>query len=333
MFLAPLFVRQRIPRVVRSGRLDGARRLQREGPCGHGALSPCLVCILVMIFLALSQATTWADTSRLWEQVSGEKALEHVQRLVDLGPRPPGSEAIEKARVYLEEQLQSTGWKVSRQGFTEETPRGKMNFVNLIATRPGGATPQFLLCSHYDTKIFETVRFVGANDGGSSTGLLLEMARVLAQDPARAARVELVFFDGEEAFENFSETDGLYGSRYFAHQLGTGKAKFQGGILLDMVGDRSLIITLPPDSPPAMARAIFAAADALKVRDHFTYFDRQILDDHTPLNVAGVPTIDLIDFDFPPWHTAADTMDKLSAESLRIVGSVALYYLSQSALK
>ncbi|HEY2125479.1 MAG TPA: M28 family peptidase [Chthoniobacterales bacterium] len=286
-----------------------------------------------MIFLALSQATTWAGTSRLWEQVSGEKALAHVQRLVDLGPRPPGSAAIEKARVYLEEQLQGAGWKVARQAFTEQTPRGPMNLVNLIATRPGKESPQFLLCSHYDTKLFDTVRFVGANDGGSSTGLLLELARVLAQDPARAARVELVFFDGEEAFENFTETDGLYGSRHFARQLANEKTKFQGGILFDMVGDSSLTITLPPDSPSAMARGIFAAADELKVRDHFTYFDRQILDDHTPLNGAGVPTIDLIDFDFPPWHTPADTMDKLSAESLRIVGSVALYYLSQSALK
>ena len=132
---------------------------------------------------------------------------------------------------------------------------------------------------------------------------------------------------------NFSETDGLYGSRYFAQQLSREKTKFRGGILFDMVGDRSLSITLPPDSPAPMAREIFAASDALTVRDHFTYFDRQILDDHTPLNAAGVPTIDLIDFDFPPWHTAADTMDKLSPESLRIVGSVALYYLSQNALK
>jgi glutaminyl-peptide cyclotransferase len=148
-----------------------------------------------------------------------------------------------------------------------------------------------------------------------------------------AARVELVFFDGEEAYENFSETDGLYGSRYFAKQLGGSKTKFRGGILFDMVGDRSLDITLPPDSPSQMARDVFAAADTLKVRDHFTYFDRQILDDHTPLNAAGVPTIDLIDFDFPPWHTAADTMDKLSADSLETVGRVALYYLSQNALK
>ena len=259
--------------------------------------------------------------------------MAHVRHLVDLGPRPPGSAVLEQARLYLEKQLQSWGWKVTRQAFTEETPRGRVDFVNLVATHGPHPAPQFLLCSHYDSKLFDTVRFVGANDGGSSTGLLLELGRVLAQEPSLATRVELVFFDGEEAFVNFSETDGLYGSRHFAQQLKNEKIKLRGGILFDMVGDRSLNITLPPDSPSTMAREIFAAAEALKVRDHFTYFDRQILDDHTPLNAAGVPTIDLIDFDFPPWHTAEDTMDKLSPESLGVVGRVALYYLSQGALK
>ena len=100
-----------------------------------------------------------------------------------------------------------------------------------------------------------------------------------------------------------------------------------------MMGDRSLTITLPPDSPTELARDIFASAEALKVRKHFTYFDRDIMDDHTPLNEVGIPTIDLIDFDYPPWHTPEDTMDKLSAESLRIVGAVAAYYLSEIALK
>jgi hypothetical protein len=100
-----------------------------------------------------------------------------------------------------------------------------------------------------------------------------------------------------------------------------------------MVGDRSLTITLPPDSPAEMARDIFASAEALNLRKHFTYFDRDIMDDHTPLNDIGIPTIDLIDFDFAPWHTPDDTIDKLSAESLRTVGAVAAYYLSEMALK
>jgi len=277
-----------------------------------------------------------AAQGKVWEEFSGDKAMAHVQRLVDFGPRPPRSDAIEKSRDYIESQLRLSGWQVTRQAFTDDTPRGKVRFVNLIARFPGqgSVAPSFLLCSHYDTKTFDTIRFVGANDGGSSTGLVLELARILGQHPNLAAKVELVFFDGEEAYENFSETDGLYGSRYFARQLGgNGTKQFRAGILFDMVGDRSLSITLPADSPVEMARDIFASAEALKLRSYFSYFDREMTDDHTPLNAIGIPTIDVIDFDFPWWHTADDTIDKLSAQSLQIVGSVAFYYLSEFGLK
>lgn len=293
--------------------------------------------LLSLVFCFVCGENSRAVEAKIWEEFSGEKALAHVQRLVDLGPHPAGSDAIEKARDYIEEQLRHSGWHVTRQGFTDDTPRGKMHFVNLIARFAGDAntaSPSFLLCSHYDTKLFDAIRFVGANDGGSSTGLLLELARVIGRHPNLAKKVELVFFDGEEAFENFSDTDGLYGSRYFAKQLQSGEAKrFRGGMLFDMVGDRSLGITLPADSPTAMARDVFAAAEALKVRNYFSYLDRDLIDDHAPLNAIGVATIDVIDFDYPSWHTAGDTMDKISAQSLQIVGSVALYYLSEFAPK
>lgn len=278
-------------------------------------------------------ATVQAE-EKIWEDFSGENALRHVQQLVDLGPRPPGSDALEKARGYIAKELEAAGWRVTRQSFSNQTPRGSVTFVNLVATFPAegnaAAVPVFLLCSHYDTKFYELQQFVGANDGGSSNGVLLEMARVLTQRPALASKTQLVFFDGEEAYVDFTQTDGLYGSRYFAQQLvSEGKARqFRAGILFDMVGDRSLTITLPPDSPPALVEGIFASAEALNVRKHFTYSLVDIIDDHTPLNAIGIPTIDLIDFDYAVWHTPEDTMDKISAESLEIVGSVALHYLS-----
>src|SRR5437870_3254177 len=274
---------------------------------------------------------------KIWEEFSGEKAFAHVQRLVDFGPRPAGSKAIEKSRDYIEDQLRRSGWQVTRQAFSDDSPQGKLQFVNLIAQLSGekkAASPSFLLCSHYDTKMFDAIRFVGANDGGSSTGLLLELARVIGQHPNLARKIELVFFDGEEAIEQFSQTDGLYGSRYFARQLQSGGAKqFRGGLLFDMVGDRSLGITLPANSPVEIARDIFAAAEVLKLRNYFTYLGRELVDDHVPLNAIGIPTLDIIDFDYPWWHTADDTIDKVSAQSLRIVGSVALYYLSEFALR
>ena len=290
-------------------------------------------------FLCLILATSGAKAApdKIWTQFSGDKALAHVQRLVDLGPRTPQSEAIEKSRAYIKQELNSSGWRVTEQPFTDETPRGQVRFVNLIARfgTIGKTTDLFLLCSHYDTKVFDTFRFVGANDGGSSTGLLLELARVLAQQPRLAEKIELVFFDGEEAFENFSNTDGIYGSRHFAHELRQdGSAKsFRGGILFDMVGDRSLDITFPPNSPIKITRDIFASADALKLRNYFSYFDQDVTDDHSPLNAVGIPVVDVIDFHYPPWHTADDTMDKISAQSLQIVGSVAAYYLSEFAFK
>jgi glutaminyl-peptide cyclotransferase len=294
--------------------------------------------LFVLFTSIVCSSTIGAATAKLWEEFSGEKAFAHVQRLVDFGPRPAGSKALEKSRDYIEDQLRRSGWKVTRQAFSDDTPRGKIQFVNLIAQFSGqekAASPSFLLCSHYDTKMFDAIRFVGANDGGSSTGLLLELARVIGQQPSLARKIELVFFDGEEAYEQFSQTDGLYGSRYFAKQLesGGGAKQFHGGLLFDMVGDRSLGITLPADSPADMTRDIFAAAEALKVRNHFTYLDRELIDDHAPLNAIGIPTVDVIDFDYPWWHTADDTIDKISAPSLQIVGSVALYYLSEFALK
>src|SRR5882762_5466063 len=293
----------------------------------------CLSCV----WLIVATSCTRSPSQKVWTEFSGDRALAHVQRLVDFGPRPPASDAIEKSRAYIKQELKSSGWNVNEQEFTDHTPRGQVRFVNLIA-RFGSASKAndlFLLCSHYDTKIFDTFRFVGANDGGSSTGLLLELARVLGQQPRIAEKIELVFFDGEEAFENFSDTDGIYGSRHFAHELGQdGSAKsFRGGILFDMVGDRSLGITLPPNSPIKITRDIFASADALKLRNYFTYFDQDVTDDHSPLNAVGIPVVDVIDFHYPPWHTADDTMDKISAQSLQIVGSVAAYYLSEFAFK
>jgi hypothetical protein len=297
-----------------------------------------LLCLTSLVACG-SRGAPEEPAGELWKAFSGENALKHVQALVDCGPRPPETPEIECARNYIAAQLESFGWRVERQSFTDQTPRGQVKFVNLLATfskdETAKSVPSFLLCSHYDTKLFTSGRFVGANDGGSSNGILLEAARVLAQRPQLAAKVQLVFFDGEEAYVNFTETDGLYGSRHFARQLAPeGKQKqFRGGILFDMIGDKSLRVTMPPNSPAQLARGIFAAADALNVRKHFTYFSGDIMDDHTPLNAIGLPTIDLIDFEYPPWHTLEDTMDKISAESLQIVGSVALRYLVADALK
>src|SRR6266566_2690011 len=159
---------------LRGARRGHRSRLQRRWPAFSFLLRlhrfTLVLFIVVFVISTLSAGSPGAPQAGIWEEFSGEKALTHVQRLVDLGPRPPGSDAIEKSRDYIGNQLQLSGWQVTRQSFTDNTPRGKVGFVNLIARfpAPGNETASFLLCSHYDTKTFDTIRFVGANDGGSS---------------------------------------------------------------------------------------------------------------------------------------------------------------------
>jgi len=291
-------------------------------------LAAILSCALLGACHPGGEAKPVAD---IWNLYSGDRAFADVKTLVDLGPRPAGSAQLEKARQYIITEVEKAGWNIEKQPFEDDTPRGKVQFCNLIAHYGNDPkTQEAIICSHYDTKLFDAIRFVGASDGGSSTGALIELARTLAKDPGLARRIELVFFDGEEAFVQFSETDGLYGSRYYARILrDSGRFKqFKFGVLWDMMGPKNLEVTLSPDSPPELARGILKAADALNLRQDFTFYDRDIYDDHVPmLHIARVPVIDLIDFNYPPWHTADDTLDKLAPESLGAVGAVTLYYL------
>ena len=268
--------------------------------------------------------------AELWKEFSGDKAFALTKAQCDIGPRIAASPELEKTRVLIESELKRDGWTSTRQTFTDSTPKGYTKFSNIVA-RFGGSdkTQRFIVCSHYDTKMFDTIRFVGASDGASSTGALLELARVLAMDPALAARVELVFFDGEEAFVQFTEDDGLYGSRYYGRDLRiTGRnEQFKAGILWDMIGDKNLTVTFSPDSPAQLLQQVIAAADELQDRKYFTMFDRPIWDDHVPLNLSHIPTLDIIDFNYPPWHTADDTIDKLSPNSLQVIGAVTLRWL------
>src|SRR4051794_37307563 len=254
---------------------------------------------------ARPQANVAPPPAEIWKEFSGTKAMEEVEKQVAFGPRPAGSVELLAARKAIVASLQNYGWVTELQEFNDTTPRGSVHFVNIIARHadvdgrpPVATTPRAIVCSHYDTKRFSTIKFVGASDGASSTGALVELARVLSLDPSLAAKLELVFFDGEEAVQNFSDTDGLYGSRYYATSLGSSGrlGQFKFAILWDMIGDKDLTITLPPDSPKELTKGIFEAAETLHVRDHFTFLSRDITDDHVPLQARHIPSIDLIDF-------------------------------------
>ena len=268
--------------------------------------------------------------------VDGARAFAHVKALVDLGPRPSGSEALEKARLYLLAELKKAGLEGERDSFEGATPIGPIRFENLLATIPGESPRTILLAGHYDTKRFEEFRFVGANDGGSSAALVLELARVLAARGKPRATLRFAFFDGEEAIREWTATDSLYGSRHLAGRWKKDGilANVQAMVLFDMVGDRDLQIVGETRST-AWLRAFLAQA-AADLGHGAKFFKRQLAleDDHIPFLDAGVPAaIDLIDYAYGPpqgagagayWHSAEDTLDKISAESLEVVGDVVL---------
>ncbi len=263
-------------------------------------------------------------------EFDGERAFAYTRRAVEFGPRPPGSPALSKLRQYIVSELKSFGCQVELDRFTAATPRGPVEMANIIATFPGSSGKSVVISGHYDTKWMPGIRFVGANDGGSSTGFLLELARVLAARP-RVHTVILVWFDGEEAIEHWSRMDSLYGSRHLAARWER-ESKLRRIIALinvDMIGDKDLGIQKEQFSTPWLRELVWDAARRLGHGRHFLSSVSATEDDHAPFVERGVPALNLIDFRYPDernsyWHTEQDTLDKLSPRSFQVVGEVIL---------
>jgi len=292
-------------------------------------------CTLAAIALAVGAAmltTTQASRSNPAPAFDGAKAYEHVREVVSLGPRPPGSAALQATRAYIRKQLTAIGVEVVEQAFDADTPVGRLKMVNVIARIPGASAQRIVFGGHYDTKIFREFRFVGANDAGSSTAFLIEWARVL-KGRKNAFTSELVFFDGEEStLTDWADPDNRYGSRHYvreAKRSGT-LAGLKAMVLVDMIGDRDLTIKREAESTRWLKDAIWGAAKRLKHGNVFVDEETPIEDDHVPFLDAGVPAVDLIDLDYYPyWHTKNDTLDRVSARSLQIVGDVLLAALPE----
>ncbi|MDQ3169512.1 MAG: M28 family peptidase [Acidobacteriota bacterium] len=254
--------------------------------------------------------------------VDGERAFEHVKQMVAIGPRPAGSPAIERTRAYITSQIEAMGLKVEPQRFMARTPVGQVAMSNLRVTLPGTRPGRIVIGSHYDTKPEKTFVFVGANDAGSSTGLLIELARVLKDSP-REFTYELVFFDGEEAWGDWA-SGNTFGSRHYvdaARSDGT-VSGVKAMILLDMVGERGVQLRQDMSSTGWLNDIVWRTAARLGHQRTFLAETTAVDDDHIPFIRAGIPAIDLIDLDYPAWHTAGDTLDKLDPRSLQIVGEV-----------
>jgi Zn-dependent M28 family amino/carboxypeptidase len=287
-------------------------------------------CTLAAIALAAGAAMlTSAQASRTppAPAFDGARAYSHVREVVAFGPRPPGSAALDATRAYIRKQLAAIGVEVVEQAFDADTPVGRLKMVNVIARIPGASAQRIVFGGHYDTKIFREFRFVGANDAGSSTAFLIEWARVL-KGRKNAFTSELVFFDGEEStLTDWADPDNRYGSRHYvreAKRSGT-LAGLKAMVLVDMIGDRDLTIKREAESTRWLKDAIWGAAKRLKHGNVFVDEETPIEDDHVPFLDAGVPAVDLIDLDYYPyWHTKNDTLDRVSARSLQIVGDVLL---------
>ena len=276
---------------------------------------------LVLTLAALTAASGEAKT------FSGAAALDYARRAVELGPRPDGSAAIVKLRAIIRGELAKTGALVTSDAFTGATPDGPVAMENIIVKFAGTSGKAIAITGHYDTK--KMPGFVGANDGGSSTGVLLELAAALAGQK-RTDDVYVVFFDGEEAVRQWTATDSLYGSRHLADKWtrdGT-NAKLKALLNVDMIGDKDLHLVNEGQSAASVRKLVWDVAASLGFADAFPSRGGPVEDDHVPFLNAGVRAVDLIDFDYGPnniyWHTVNDTLDKLSARSLETIGLVVM---------
>lgn len=264
---------------------------------------------------------------------NGTRAWSYLVKIVDFGPRPPGSANIQREQRYLAGELNSFGCKVTQDHFKAETGVGLVHMDDIIAKIPGKSPHIVLLLSHYDT--LRLPGFVGADDGGSSTALLLEVAHDLCGHPGPLT-VWIAFVDGEETQLNFTssheaqtvwQTDNsLYGSRELAADMElSGKLEQVKAVMLaDMIGYKHLRIDKDSTSTPWLVNLVWGVADRLGYSKYFLTKSMAVTDDHTPFLKKGLSAIDVICFNYPYWHTVQDTLNKCSPHSLAVVGHVFL---------
>jgi glutaminyl-peptide cyclotransferase len=262
-------------------------------------------------------------------RVDSQRAMQYVREIVAFGPRWPGSKGQERVAGYLRNKFKAD--HLEEDAFVADTPTGKLPMRNFVAKFEGAKNGIIVLGSHIDT-LYPPLgkNFVGANDGGSSTGLLLAIADQLRGKKLEGYSIWLAFFDGEEAIKQWTDADSTYGSRHLAakwQQDGT-IGKIKAFLLADMIGDADLDILRDLNSTPWLEDLVLRAAQGLGYQSHFYASETAVDDDHRPFAKLGVPVADLIDLNYgynnSYWHTPEDTVDKLSARSLEISGNVML---------
>ena len=291
-------------------------------------------CKLGVIAIILASSAR-ADT--LHERFNAQQAYAYTAQIAGFGERWPGSPGHAKTEALIHQVLQKDGARIEADDFTATTPRGPVAVHNIIGKFNVSADPNqqiFILAGHYDT-LFQK-GFIGANDGGSSTAILLAFADALAAQKLKM-QIWLVWTDLEEAINSFTGDDGLYGSRHLAQKLtanGT-RSRIRGFFLLDMIGDKQLGVARETESNRQLQSVIARAAGQLGYAQYFFQYDVAIIDDHVPFINAGIPAVDVVDARFGRMgaafdsmgefhHANTDTMDKVSQQSLEVVGRTIL---------
>ncbi|MEA2012600.1 MAG: M28 family peptidase [Verrucomicrobiota bacterium] len=260
-----------------------------------------------------------------------KNAMKLLVKQVEIGPRPSNSENLKKTADWIAQKCRDYGFSTEMDSWKKKTPSGTKTFHNVIARLVGDDDRRIILGAHFDTKVLrEYPFFLGANDAASGVAVILEIMRVLGQfNDWHGASVDFCFFDGEECFNNYSDNDGLHGSRRYAKKLQNAHyiEKYIAVIILDMIADKQLTVTLPMDTDKNLASQLFEIAREQKVKHCFSFLTgKRIIDDHTPFQRLGIPSIDIIDFQFGPgnmhWHTAGDNLSNVSEKSLEIIGRV-----------
>lgn len=327
------------------------RKVSHDFPTGasrdHAGIAFCLVLCLTLAacaqqkpagpekaavtstFLPTAMDAAGAGADPNPPSINADRAMQYVKEVVGFGERPIGSANHKKLEDYIYSRLK--GDSVEDDSFTADTPEGKFPVRNIIAKFPGTREGIIVIAGHYDTNYpLRNTGFVGANDGGSSTAILLELANQLRGKKRDGYSVWLVWADGEEAVKQWTATDSLYGARHLAEkwqQDGTLK-QIKAFLLADMIGDADLNIDQDSNSTPWLESLVYQAATRVGYQSHFFARTIEVEDDHLPFVKRGVPCADLIDLDYGYGnvfhHTPQDTLDKLSPKSLQIVGSVIL---------
>lgn len=288
----------------------------------------------MVLFTACSPSAKMTKSAA--PKINPEQAFLIVKECTALGPRSSGSPGATANVQLICRYLQQSGVTFTLDKWQEKTPAGTVEFCNVQVEISGNSKDKFILIGcHYDTKKMASVpNFAGANDGASGVAVVLAMIDAIAKSKAiPPVNLRFVFFDGEECFIDFTDNDGLYGSRHLAGQMAkNGEVKkCLAVIILDMVGDKDLNITIPSGSDKKLTAKLLAITKDQNAGSKFSRYYQDIIDDHTPFQKLGIPAIDIIDFEFGPgnryWHTKADTVDKIRPESLQTVGDVALQFI------